>query len=455
MGHTAPPSAEWCRIQGTEIYRRYSTGTYYERPCVDGVHTFRSLKTKNQKSALAEWAKRHAARARGEDPQPKSPVGITVGACISLYQSAGCPDRHRQQRPALMRKAEEANCKRLLEFWGKTRVDDITVAKNDAYRDRRVKEVSRGSGDRTVDLELNTLRNALLWAARCELIRHMPPPTVWKRYRASGDVQHCRDSQPADAGELHRIARMMFEAGSKSEVIGWQILVEACTGLRTIDALALRWDAAPGEPGHVSADGKSLCVRRAKKKGHATATSSVLIHPDFEQVLTAFRGWHAKKYPAKPAAWYFPSPRASGQPLNKSAIIQALRRVSAAIGHRVTSHGMRAYYVTARRSWGIPDAQIGFEVGHRPGQTLAEVYGGVPPHWLAGDGPKLGWMPSGDPAWVKPPSVEDGSAQSKASPLLSNPTDPEDRASACAAVRPTALDPDTAATPNAHRVRGD
>jgi len=25
--------------------------------------------------------------------------------------------------------------------------------------------------------------------------------------------------------------------------------------------------------------------------------------------------------------------------------------------------------------------------------------GGVPPHWLTGDGPKLSWLPSGEPAW--------------------------------------------------------
>lgn len=27
------------------------------------------------------------------------------------------------------------------------------------------------------------------------------------------------------------------------------------------------------------------------------------------------------------------------------------------------------------------------------------MYGGAPPHWLAGDGPKRAWLPSGKPAW--------------------------------------------------------
>jgi hypothetical protein len=46
------------------------------------------------------------------------------------------------------------------------------------------------------------------------------------------------------------------------------------------------------------------------------------------------------------------------------------------------------------------DSQIAWEIGHTSGgATLAEVYGGAPPHWLAGDGPKMSWLPSGKPAW--------------------------------------------------------
>jgi hypothetical protein len=65
------------------------------------------------------------------------------------------------------------------------------------------------------------------------------------------------------------------------------------------------------------------------------------------------------------------------------------------------SHGMRAFYVTVRRSHGIPDNQIAWEIGHTSaGKTLASVYGGVPPHWLTDEGPKLNWLPTTNPpAW--------------------------------------------------------
>src|SRR6266576_6680580 len=65
---------------------------------------------------------------------------------------------------------------------------------------------------------------------------------------------------------------------------------------------------------------------------------------------------------------------------------------------KLTSHGNRAFYVTVRRSHGITDCQIAFEIAHTSaGVTLAAVYGGVPPHWLTGEGPKMTWLPNRKP----------------------------------------------------------
>jgi hypothetical protein len=49
-----------------------------------------------------------------------------------------------------------------------------------------------------------------------------------------------------------------------STVLGYQALVEGLAGLRTIEALRLRTDAQPNEPGCITPDTNSLCVRRAK-----------------------------------------------------------------------------------------------------------------------------------------------------------------------------------------------
>jgi hypothetical protein len=56
--------------------------------------------------------------------------------------------------------------------------------------------------------------------------------------------------------------------------------------------------------------------------------------------------------------------------------------------------------VTVRRSQGAPDSQIALEIGHTSGgSTLSNVYGGVPPEWVRGSGPKMTWLPSAAPAW--------------------------------------------------------
>jgi hypothetical protein len=394
----------WLRV-ADGIWQRSPSGIYYERPTIDLIPTYRSLKTRDFDEAQKEYYRR---RAQGSAAYQKV-LMTTVGEVILNYREAGCPDRFRDERPADTKAAEETNCDNLLEFWEDIPVAIVSVAVFDRYCDTRKKTITKKgcSGNRTVDLELNTLRNAFLWACRCELIPQIPLSGRWPRYHSSKKVKHCREFKPHDAAELHRIAQRLFE-WARSEVLGWQVLFEANTGLRTVETLRLRFDAEPYEPGWVTPDGKSLCVRRAK--GQESVNPFVRIHEGLSSVLAAMRRWHKERWPNSP--WYFPSPMDPSKPIDKSALCHALRRLRKSskgpdgaildgfLKRKITSHGMRAWYVTVRRSHGIPDNQIAWEIGHTSGgQTLAEVYGGAPPHWLAGDGPKLRWSPDGDQAW--------------------------------------------------------
>jgi hypothetical protein len=434
---------EWQRIEGTEIFKRRSNGTYYERPKIAGTWTFRSLKSKNQKDALAEWARRESKRAQGEDPQPKHPTNVTAGDCIRLYQGANYPDKQMAERPETMRKAEAANCAMLLRYWDEIPVEDILISECDDYKDWRIKEIGLSrkqkakerarkkaekeaakaaelaklgkkprkrrsnkaraksakteaiKGTRTVDLDLNTLRNALLWSARKGQIRNMPMAAGWPTYCTDKSVRHCREAMPADANDLHRIARMLFRAPN-SEVLGFQMLFEAYTGQRTEEILQLRADARANTPGWVTPDGRSLCVTRVK--GQNMVNPFAAVHDGLAALLEVWKVWKAKRYPESP--WYLPG-RNPEKMVSKCALGHALRRLRKEIGKRIISHGMRAFYVTNRRSHGIPDNQISFEIGHiSGGKTLSDVYGGAPPHWQKGDGPKLKWLPDEDPAWT-------------------------------------------------------
>jgi integrase len=173
------------------------------------------------------------------------------------------------------------------------------------------------------------------------------------------------------------------------------------TGLRTNEALALRMDARSDEPGGLTDDGKSLCVRRSKRAGRDNPY--VEVHAGLKEMLAAHKRWHRRRYPKSP--WYFPGRDSDGGlPISKGALTKALNHLFAKgdLKKKFISHGLRAFYVLVRRSHGIGDPQIAWEINHIGGVgTLEKVYGGVPPHWLRGKGPKLSWTPKGKPAWIR------------------------------------------------------
>jgi hypothetical protein len=54
---------------------------------------------------------------------------------------------------------------------------------------------------------------------------------------------------------------------------------------------------------------------------------------------------------------------------------------------------MWAFYVTARRSQAIPDAQVAAGIGDKSGATIIETtHGAIPPNWQ-GRGEPLDWLP--------------------------------------------------------------
>ncbi len=427
------------------VYRHAGSGWMHEHPTINGKRTWRSLGTKNLKLAVVEFRRRRSMEDKGESPYAVAeppPRAITVGECLDRYEEDGYPDRKRKARPVSTHKAEATNVQVLRAFWSEIPIDDITVATCDKYHDRRVSEVSRGSGDRTVDLELNTLRNALLWAARCEIIRHVPPMDLWPRYCDDSTVRHCREFMVHSADELHDVASHFFRHG-KSAVLGFQFTFEGLTGLRSIEVLKLSVDATPFTEGWITDDKKSLCVARGKKQG--AVNPFVPITDALTEWLRAHTAWKRACYPDSP--WFFPSPYDPAKPVHGDALSHALTKMTKPSGRKgrdrkppvltrkITSNGCRAFYVTVRRSWGISDSQISFEIGHTSGgATLQAVYGGVPPSWQAGGGPKLSWEPAGQPAWAERELAgwnrldraagSSSEPQSEAKPLPAKPRDP-------------------------------
>ncbi len=385
----------------TGIYQHRRSRTYFERPHIDGKRTWRSLRTKNLKFAREELHRRRAAALSGNSSygrtngHPDTQVS-TVGEVIRRYEHDNYPDRHLNSRPEATRADEERHCDTLLGFWNAITVNSVTVAVCDRYREWRLERIKQGVGLRAIDRELNTLNNAFRYATRRELVGKNPLVDR-PRYQPSKLVAHCRQFMPGNADELHEIARQLYRFRS-SEVLGFQLLFTAFTGQRTCEILKMKVGAGPEEPGHVTEDGKCLRVWRAK--GQDIVNPFCAVHEGLDGLLRAHKQWLERRYPS--SLWFFPG-RGGDAPVQKAALAHALKRMRAkgALERKIIPHGARAYFVTVRRSQGASDNQIALEIGHTSGgSTLSAVYGGVPPDWLKGHGPKMSWLPSGKPAWT-------------------------------------------------------
>lgn len=226
----------------------------------------------------------------------------------------------------------------------------------------------------------------------------MNPLADRPRYQKSTSVKHCREFSPHDAHELHEAASLLFQH-PHSVVLGFQMLSEAYSGLRTIEVL--QW--GKDHFGTLTQDGKYLNVWRCK--GQHSTNPYANAHDGLQALLKAHASWKENYYPDSP--WFFPSH--CGGVVDKGALAHALLRMTPKLKRKLTSHGMRAFFVLVRRSQGATDEQIAWEIGHSSnGVCIKSTYGGVPENWRNGGGPNLNWLPStAKPAWdTLPPKKE-------------------------------------------------
>ena len=385
----APPSgpSKW-ELAADGIYRYTPNGTYYYRPVQqDGKRTYRSLKTKNLKLAKEKFYKLQAGN--GNIAENK----LTVEDILKNYEQDGYPDETLAKRTERTEKDEKRHLALLRKFWPMILVQDVCDPVCDRYFRWRKRNLRQGSGERSTDRELNTLHNAFKYAKRKGLIR-VNPLADRPKYQKSSSVRHCREFCPNDADELHSAAAILFQHPN-SVVLGFQMLSEAYSGLRTIEVL--KWGTK--DFGSLTPDGKYLNVWRCKNQHNANPY--VDVREGLEALLKAHATWKSENYPDSPH--FFPSH--CGGVVDKGALSHALRRIAPTLKKKLTSHGMRAFYVLVRRSQGASDEQIAWELGHQSnGACIRSTYGGVPENWRKGGGPNLKWLPTNvKPAWETVP----------------------------------------------------
>ena len=373
---------------GAGAYRDESGG-YWARPWINRRRTWRRLKATTERKAITV-----ANGTNWSEPTEN------FAALANLYTEASCPNKRLEPRPESFTTDETARAKHLIGFFGRYPTEEIRLPLIPSYKAWRIKNIKRGTGERAVDKDLNTLSNILNYGVAMGLITVNHVSRGRPRYRRAAMVKHCRESAPASAEIIHQLGESLLDVVAQ-EVLAWQLLFTCFTGCRTSEVLRLRLDAAGADDaGFVQFSQKDpvqgfLFLGRRSKGG---INPWAMIGPEFDKMLEAFHRWHAARYPKSP--WYFPS--YSGETaLNRFALGRALRSACTQLNlPRITPHGLRSFYVTKRRSDGVSDTVIAGEIGDQTVLLMQTTYGSRPPNWTGGN--PIGWVPMDkSPCWLR------------------------------------------------------
>ena len=404
---------------GGSLY--WKGGKIVARVRVNGKPTWRSTGTDNPAEArkwLKKWKSEEWAEEHGFEPQGVvlHRQQVKVSQILEDYLAAGCPARNAQPKSQATTRNEKFFLSPVSVYFGDKLAAAVNLGDCDKYRDWRLSggyvssykvrgghpRTMRTSGNRTVDLELTVLSNALGLAVRRNVLK-ANPLAGRGRYSLSSEIRHCREVAPTPEG-LRQIESWLR---SQNELaIADVVCFLAYSGLRVGEALPLTW-------GNVNWSEKLLHVKREKKgivpwvpilaemeallkdmKKRSTEAKD-LAAKELESVAGANTSKRSLEETAalveKMRKWIssellFPSPFAPLQPRDVSAIRHRIKLAckKLEIGH-VTPHGLRSYFVTQARQSGLTDADIAALIGDKTGPAIiATTYGDVrPDHLLA------------------------------------------------------------------------
>lgn len=323
-------------------------------------------------------------------------AGDRVGDLLTSYLTAGAPDRHGRPRApgALAERRRHINGP--LQWFADFSTSGIDDRAREDYLAHRRTSVVRGSGERTTELELGTLNDALHWAWRRGDLKELPR-SMRSTFRRPEDIAHARDAMPACADELHAIADWLFR--NDAPVYGWLTLFKAFTGLRDEECQLLQFnpqrhglDYPPG-----FADAQFLRIQRVKRGRNPRVQLDDPQRPHIAPLLGHIKQWRGMA--ATPdCTMLFPGALQH---------TKAIQRAAAALklGRR-TGHALRAYYATTRLAQGITPELVALELGQQSGDELVrDVYGANPDDFdlthFTSLADRFRWLPvNRQPAWT-------------------------------------------------------
>ena len=352
---------------GNGVYQD-GPGTFYVRPVNQGKRTWRKLASITSRDAKVEASEVMRAVKMadlGIGKNPLSPPPPTVLELVSSYLAHHCPSKRLEERDMKFCEFQAKRLEWIVKWWGSKRADTVRLGMVHEYRDWRKPQIANGKGHRMIDMELQCLSNVLNYAVATgrldtNFLLHRP------RFQAASEVAHCRDAMPKDGDELNWWAELFFSK-PETEVLGWQLLLEAMTGCRTSEILQMKFTTGPGEPGHVHGD--RLDVARCK----SGTNPWVIITDDLASLLPRHIHWALSRFGDQP--FWLPNRLGDG-PVSRYALTSHLARETASRGlPKRTSHGLRAYFVTKMRRDGHSDSDVAAMIGDSTVSLIQTTYG--------------------------------------------------------------------------------
>ena len=314
------------------LYRR--SGLIYCRVWVEGKRSFRCTGTDDPPTArkiLKEWENNLILQEHGIETRAMvlERNQLSVADVLKEYVSAGYPDRKMHSKTAATIQGESKAMPKLTTFFGEKAAISLSLKDCDAYREWRGKggytwkqgEVTRHSraGTRLVDIELQTLGNALALAVRRGKLK-VNPLLGRPRYHREEDTRHCRETAPTP--EQLQVIETTLRQGSFM-VEADCIMFLAFSGLRVREALPLTWEAMDWADGIIQ-------IRREKRG----INPFVPILPEMEQLLRQMQTRSVSHL-------LFPSELDVNRPLPYPTLAHRLRNVCHTLDTRyVTLHGL-------------------------------------------------------------------------------------------------------------------
>ena len=360
---------------GCNLYRR--SGLIYCRVWVEGKRTFRCTGSDDPATArkiLKGWENDLILQEHGIETRAMvlERNRLSVGQVLKEYEDAEFPDRKMRSKTAATVEQERKNLPRLAAFFSEKAAISLTLKDCDTYRHWRAKggytwkhgEVTRHSraGTRIVDIELQTLANALALSVRRGKLK-LNPLAGRPRYHSEEDTRHCRETAPTSQ-QLELIEAVLRQ---RSRIVEADcIMFLAFSGLRVREALPLKWEAVNWAEGIIH-------VRREKRG----INPFVPILPEMDQLLKQMQTRVRSHL-------LFPSVLDANKPLAYPTLAVVLKRLCRSQEMRyVTLHGLRSFFVTQCRESGLPDTEIAALIGDKSGPAIiARTYGDVRPDHL-------------------------------------------------------------------------